>query len=213
MFTGLVEEIGTIRSVSPKGAGVSIEVNAKKILEGIKLGDSIAIAGVCQTVVSFNNTSFKVEAVQETMKRTRFGDFRPGSIVNLERALQVSDRLGGHIVQGHVDEIVFIKDIRQLNGSWRVRLGSQNGEKFEYIVEKGSVALDGISLTVAEYKGETFDVEIIPHTWSNTALKEKKIGDKIHVEYDIIAKYVKQMLSGYKSDDGLSIAKLLQAGF
>lgn len=213
MFTGLVEEVGTIKSVSPRGKGATVVVTANKVLEELKLGDSIAVSGACQTVIAFDNGGFTVEAVQETMRRTRFGSWRSGDPVNLERAMRPMDRLGGHLVSGHVDGLSEVLDIRQLDGSWRLRL-ALSAEGSPFVVEKGSVCLDGISLTIASRGENWFEVEIIPHTWSETTLCNLRKGDRIHVEWDQIAKYVQHMLKGYTSQQGgLTMEKLFQSGF
>lgn len=213
MFTGLIEEVGTVRNVRPRGDGATITVEARQVLEGLELGDSVAISGPCQTVISFDTSSFTVEAIRETMQRTRFGEWKPGQKVNLERAMRPSDRLGGHLVQGHVDGVVEVLKIQELAGSWRLRLAlPEEGRPF--VVEKGSIAIDGISLTVAATGGDWFEVEIIPHTWSHTTLADLKVGGNVHVEWDLIAKYVHHMLSAYTgSKGGLTLEKLLSSGF
>ncbi len=215
MFTGLIEEIGTVRMVRPRGDGAVLTVEANKVLEGVQLGDSIAIAGVCQTVVRYEPGWFQVEAVKETMERTRFGAWRRGERVNLERALRASDRMGGHLVQGHVDGLAEVADIKQLQSSYRLTLRPRDGD-LTYVVEKGSICLDGISLTVASVADAAFDVEIIPHTWQATTLHLLKPGDAIHLEWDVIAKYVHKMLGGYVGrtpTEGLTEGKLREMGF
>ncbi len=212
MFTGLVEEIGKIRTVRPRGDGLTLTIAAKKVLEGVKLGDSIAISGVCQTVIDFSSDSFTVEAIRETMKRTKFGSYKSGDDVNLERALKATDRLGGHIVQGHVDGLVEILSIKELSGSKRVRMNFDKKDK-GLVVEKGSVTIDGISLTIAAVGTDWFEVEIIPHTWEQTILKNFRRGTKINVEWDVLAKYLRSMLSAYKDSAGISMEDIYKAGF
>ena len=155
---------------------------------------------------------FVIEAVQETLTRTKFGNWRRGDKVNLERAIRPMDRLGGHMVSGHVDGMVTIRNIHELGGSWRLTIDLPD-DGHPYVVEKGSVALDGVSLTVASRTKESFDVEIIPHTWENSTLKELRQGDQIHIEYDMIAKYVQHMMAAYADTPGLTKEKLLQLGF
>jgi riboflavin synthase len=146
------------------------------------------------------------------MERTRFGSFRTGTEVNLERALTPKQRMGGHFVQGHVDGLAEILDIRKLAGSWRVAIKLPDDGK-PFVVEKGSVALDGVSLTVASRKPDSFEVEIIPHTWEATTLHSWTVGGEIHLEYDILAKYVSHMLGAYTGGSGLTMDKLMQSGF
>ncbi len=212
MFTGLVEEIGVIKTIRPRGDGAAITVQADKVLVGVQLGDSIALSGACQTVVSFERTSFTVEAVRETMNRTKFGKWTTGQVVNLERAMLPTSRMGGHMVQGHVDCVSEVVSVRQLSGSWRVGIAHMN-EGRQFVVEKGSIALDGVSLTVASTDDKTFEVEVIPHTWANTTLNQWKPGEKVHIEYDIIAKYVANMLGAYTKNEGITMQKLAESGF
>lgn len=212
MFTGLIEEVGTVASVRPRGDGATLVIKASQVLDGMQIGDSVAISGPCQTVIAFDHSSFTVEAIRETMQRTRFGSLKSGSRVNLERAMRPSDRLGGHMVQGHVDGLVELLDIRTIAGSWRVRLSlPEEGKPF--VIEKGSIALDGVSLTVASIAAGFFEVEVIPHTWSHTTLRGLVKGDKVHVEWDVIAKYVNHMLRAYTGASGVDMGKLLAAGF
>ncbi len=218
MFTGLVEEVGTIRMMRRRGDGAILTIEARRVLEDVQKGDSIAIAGVCQTVVHFQPGWFQVEAVKETLERTRFAEWSRGQKVNLERAMRPIDRLGGHLVQGHVDGMAEVAGIKRLESSHRLTLRPLNGD-MTYIVEKGSICLDGISLTVASLTDSTFDVEIIPHTWEATTLHLLKGGDKIHLEWDVIAKYVYKMLHAFKSgtdkkeSGGLTAEKLMEYGF
>jgi riboflavin synthase len=214
MFTGLVEEVGRVKSVAARGDGATLEIEAETVLEGARVGDSISVAGVCQTVVELTPAGFTVEAIRETMARTRFGSWGPGSEVNLERALRPSDRLGGHLVQGHVDGLVAVQEIRELEGSHRLRLQLPEDGR-PYVVEKGSVCLDGISLTVVETSSGWFEVEIIPHTWRETTLRSLRRGDRVHAEWDIIAKYVRNMLAGYLDGGGggVTLEKLFASGF
>ncbi|MCB2210668.1 riboflavin synthase [bacterium] len=212
MFTGLIEEVGVIRGNRPRGEGATITVEAHDILDSsVKIGDSIALNGACQTVVTLEKNLFTVEVVRETLHRTRLGEFKPGDPVNLERAMRPTDRLGGHLVQGHVDGMIKLLNVKPLAGSTRLRLELPEPDA-PFIVEKGSVALHGVSLTVAKRLDDAFEVEIIPHTWQQTTLHLLKPGEKVHVEWDLIAKYVRNML-GPHTGGGLTMDKLRQAGF
>lgn len=212
MFTGLVEEVGTVRQVQRTGDGAEVTVNAKVVTDDLQVGDSVNILGACQTVVRFERESLTVQAVRETLQKTRLGDLKPGDRVNLERAMRPSDRLGGHIVQGHVDGMVDLRSVSRNKLSWRLTLSlPESGRPF--VVEKGSVALDGVSLTVASLTDTSFDVEIIPHTWENTSLNELKSGQNVHVEWDLIAKYVARQVGAMQPGSGLTVEKLIQAGF
>ncbi len=212
MFTGLVEEVGRVQSVKPRGDGVTLAVQARTVLESTKLGDSIAIAGVCQTVVAMNDNSFTVEAISETVQRTRLGELRTGDEVNLERAMRLSDRLGGHLVQGHVDGLLEVLGVTPLKGSWRLRLRLPP-EGTAYVIEKGSIALDGVSLTIAAKGADWLETEIIPHTWEATTLHLLKTGKKVHVEWDLIAKHVHNMLAQASPEKGVTLEKLIASGF
>lgn len=212
MFTGLVEEVGKVRQVKHTGDGVELIVGARAVLEGLQIGDSINILGACQTVVQFDRESLTVQAVRETLERTRLGELKPGDPVNLERAMRPTDRLGGHIVQGHVDGMVELLTVTRNELSWRLRLSlPESGRAF--VVEKGSVALDGVSLTIASLSESAFEVEIIPYTWENTSLSALKTGEKVHVEWDLIAKYVARQMGILKPEGGLTVQKLIDAGF
>lgn len=193
MFTGIIEETGKIKSLIRKKDRQTLTVYCKDMSLQLKIGDSVAINGVCLTVTNRVMNEFEVEAVAETMSRTTVGHFKVGDIVNLERALKVDGRLDGHIVSGHVDSKSTILDIRR----------SAEGLLFEiltpalfsrYIIEKGSVSVDGISLTIAKLNPASFVTAVIPHTFESTALKHKKQGDLVNLEFDILGKYVERML-------------------
>ena len=194
MFTGIVEEIGIIKSISKGSSDASIIVECKNILEDAKIGDSIAIDGVCQTIVRFDKNIFTVEVSNETLKVTNFSSLKAGDRVNLERALTLQSRLGGHVVSGHIDGLVKIKKIQKISEFYNIDFEIEK-DLDKYVVKKGSVALNGISLTVADISYNTFSVAIIPHTFENTALKYLKIGDFVNIEVDILAKYVEKFLS------------------
>ena len=189
MFTGIVEEIGTIEGISINGSSNVIQISANKVLEGTVIGDSIAVNGVCLTVTDISNNSFNADIMPETLNRTYMKNLHKGDKVNLERAMLVGSRFGGHVVSGHIDGIGKITDIVSTdNAVWYTIESSR--EILYYIVEKGSVALDGISLTVAYVDDRCFKVSIIPHTRSQTILGYKRIGDFINIENDIYGKYI-----------------------
>jgi riboflavin synthase len=197
MFTGIIEEIGKIKEISKHGHNLKLRVKAPKILIDLKLGDSININGVCQTVITANGDSFTIEAVEETLRKTNLGELKRNDTVNLERAIRLSDRLDGHLVTGHIDCAGEIKSITTREGSFLYEF--QLPEKsLIYLVEKGSVAVDGISLTVVEVKANSFTVSIIPFTLENTILGKKKLGDLVNVETDLIGKYVESFLTSKK---------------
>ncbi len=192
MFTGIIEETGIIRSLRPSSAGAALLVEAEKCAAGVKLGDSIAVNGVCLTVVETKGRFFSSDLSAETLRRSSLGQAREGLVVNLERALAVGDRLGGHIVQGHVDGM----------GALISSVASGDGFEMEfalpadlarYLVLKGSVAVDGISLTVAGLEQNSFVVAVIPHTYRATNLRQLKKGDIVNLEADILAKYVERL--------------------
>jgi riboflavin synthase len=194
MFTGIIEEIGKIEGISKHGRNLKLRIRASKILNNLKVGDSININGACQTVIETNSDSFTVEAVEETLRKTNLGELKRNDLVNLERALRFSDRLGGHLVTGHVDGVGKIKSIARRDGSFLYEF--ELSEKYlAHLIEKGSVAVDGISLTVVEVKESSFTVSIIPFTLENTTLGTKKLGDLVNIETDLIGKYVERILA------------------
>lgn len=192
MFTGIIEEIGAIKEFSKSTSLIIVE--CKKILEGLKIGDSIAIDGVCQTVIKFDKSSFSVQTSGETLSVTTFANLKTGQRVNLERALTLQSRLGGHIVSGHIDGIAKIKKIEKQDEfyNFKIEFGKDISK---YLAKKGSVALNGVSLTVADIFSNEFSVAVIPHTFENTVLKYLRIGDFVNIEVDILAKYVEKFLS------------------
>ncbi len=196
MFTGIVEEVGRVASLEPPQAPrdiATLTVAAGLVLEGMKLGDSIAINGACLTVVSLNSSSFQVEMVPETMRRTNLGHLAEGKLVNLERPLAVSDRLGGHIVQGHVDGTGTLVSMAPEGDS--VIMGFEaTQDLMPYIVGKGFIALDGASLTVVDKGTTSFTIAVIPYTLQNTIFRERQLGDVVNLEVDVVAKYVESLL-------------------
>jgi len=193
MFTGIIEETGTVRNISLSGNSGRIQVGASVVLEGTKVGDSIAVNGVCLTVTSIDGKSFTADVMAETLRRSNLGQLRGGDLVNLERAMPAEGRFGGHIVSGHIDGTGTIAGMeKEGNATWvRIRTAAA---LLALIVEKGSIAIDGISLTVAQVGAEDFAVSIIPHTSANTTLLRKRIGDTVNLENDIVGKYVQRLV-------------------
>jgi riboflavin synthase len=193
MFTGLIQDVGKIQAVEPAGGGVRLTLSTRLDLASLKIGDSISVDGVCLTVVRMSETAFTAEVSPETLRKSTLSAARQGRPVNLETALKMSDPLGGHLVSGHVDGTGEILEVIPEGNSWRYRFGTSR-EISRYLVEKGSVAVDGISLTVAECGDNEFTVSVIPHTAQSTTLGNKKAGDRVNLENDIIAKYVEKFL-------------------
>jgi riboflavin synthase len=193
MFTGLVEEVGTVRGVRRSGSYQILRVAATTVLEGTRLGDSISIDGACQTVTDLTGESFTVETLAASLDKTTLGAYRPGRRVNLERALTPSSRLGGHFVQGHIDGTGEVTEVREegRNIFFSVDLGE---ELSRFCVGEGSIAIDGVSLTIAALKGREATVNVIPATWRETALADRSPGDRVNIEVDILGRYVARML-------------------
>jgi riboflavin synthase len=211
MFTGLVEEIGQIAGVEAVGTSRRLTIRANKILEDAKIDDSICVSGVCLTVVARAENSFQVQTVDETLRKTTLGSLRQGSRVNLERALRPTDRLGGHFVQGHVDGVGRIADfIPQAAGKLLVVELSQ--ELLRHVIPHGSIALDGVSLTVARLEEPKVTIALIPHTLSQTTLGERRTGDELNVEPDLLGKYVERLLMTRASGE-LTNEKLIAWGY
>jgi riboflavin synthase len=188
MFTGIVEELGRVRA----RAGGRFEVEATTVMDGLAVGDSVSHNGVCLTVVEIGNGWYAVEAVAETLARSNLGDLAPGAAVNLERPVRLTDRLGGHLVQGHVDGVGVIVEAAP---DLYVRV-PDGASVLRYVVEKGSITVDGCSLTVVEPRPDGFTVAVIPHTAAVTTLGRKGPGDRVNIEVDVIAKYVERLLTG-----------------
>ncbi|MBE6862452.1 MAG: riboflavin synthase [Ruminococcus sp.] len=214
MFTGIVEEVGTVKAVQ-KGSSSFIKIQAYRIFEDMHLGDSIAVNGVCLTVTDFGGNVFTADVMNETLSRSSLGTLKSGSHVNLERAMAANGRFGGHIVSGHIDGTGTISKIKN-DGIAVWYTISTSPEIMRYIVEKGSIAIDGISLTVAKVTESTFSVSIIPHTAQQTILSEKKTGDVVNLENDIVGKYVEKLISPVsdnKKQSPISREFLLKHGF
>lgn len=200
MFTGIIEEIGQISGIIKGRNSAVLDIRAKLILDDLKIGDSVAVNGVCLTVIDFNSGGFKADVMHETLNRCALSMLKAGSNVNLERAMRADGRFGGHIVSGHVDGIGKISNIqRDDNAVWYTVKADKNILK--YIVEKGSAAIDGISLTVAKVTETEFSVSVIPHTSEVTVLSEKKVGDIVNIETDIIGKYVEKLFENRKQSN------------
>lgn len=193
MFTGIIEEMGRVRSVSLAGASGQISIEAKKVLEGTRTGDSIAVNGVCLTVVSLERDGFTADVMAETVRRSNLGQLHRGDRVNLERAMAADGRFGGHIVSGHIDGEGLIKSYRKEENAVWITVEADPGI-LRLIVEKGSVCIDGVSLTVAAVSERDFQVSVIPHTGEETTLLKKKPGDKVNLENDVVGKYVERLL-------------------
>jgi len=198
MFTGIIEEIGFVENFS-KNSNALITVQCAKILEDMKIGDSIAINGVCQTVIKFDKNSFSAQVSAETLSKTNLEQLKVKEEVNLERAMTLSSRLGGHIVTGHVDGLAKVKNIQKQADFYTIKFEVEK-ELVKYLAKKGSITINGISLTIADTSANEFSVAIIPHSFENTNLKNLKIGGFVNIEADILAKYVEKILS--TSDNG-----------
>ena len=196
MFTGIIEETGEVVEIKDRAGFRTIQVRGRSVFDDLKLGSSIAVNGVCLTARSLNADTFYAEMSRETLDRTSLGHLAKGAIVNLERPMRGDSRFGGHIVQGHVDGVGRIQRFEREADAWNLEVeypvaGSR------YIVEKGSIAVDGISLTVAALRSSSFSVAIIPHTFENTNLKAANAGDPVNLEFDVIAKYVENLIKPY----------------
>ena len=211
MFTGIIEEIGKVERIQKDIFNCKISIQALKILEDIHLGDSIAVNGICLTVTCFTRQFFTVDVMNETWNRTALRMLKHGSLVNLERAILMSGRLGGHIVTGHIDGTGRISSVRRDKNAVWYQINTQR-EILNLIVEKGSIAIDGISLTVAKVSKTNFSVSVIPHTLNQTILKNKQVGDMVNLENDILGKYVKKLIDNSNSTE-LSKELLCQYGF
>ncbi len=216
MFTGIVEELGTIKHISLSGNSGSIAIKASKVLGGTKIGDSIAVNGVCLTVTTLQPDGFTADVMAETMRRSGLSDVKPGDRVNLERAMAANGRFGGHIVSGHIDGTGTISEFRKEENAVWVRIET-TPQILGLIVEKGSICIDGISLTVATVSKRDFQVSIIPHTADETTLLQKKPGDRVNLENDVIGKYVQKFmgLAPEKEEErsGLTMDMLKDLGF
>lgn len=211
MFTGLIEDVGAIVAVRPEGDGLALGIRTAIPLAEVAKGDSIAVDGACLTAERFEGDVFYVTAGRETLQHTTLGGARPGRRVHLERALRVGDRLGGHLVQGHVDAVGRIASVTDARESWVIWIELPR-EIERYVAEKGSICLDGVSLTVNELRGREARVNVVPHTRAVTRVRDWRAGDAVNVEVDVLAKYVERLL-GRAPGGGLDIETLKRAGF
>ena len=212
MFTGIIEEIGTIKSVQHGSKSVCLTIGAEKLIEDIKSGDSINTNGVCLTVVSFNQGAFSVDVMPESIRRSNLKELKAGSRVNLERALKLNSPLGGHLVSGHIDGTGVIRKTWEEDNALWLSI-SCDASILKYIIEKGSVAIDGISLTIAKVDNQSFDVSVIPHTLKVTVLLDKKAGDTVNIECDVIAKYIEKLAGKNANKGNISLELLAEQGF
>ena len=214
IFTGLIIEVGKVRQAHRRADGAFLVIEANKVLEGTRIGDSISINGVDLTVIEMGEDFFAADASLETLRRSTLGELRAGSRVNLERALAVGERLGGHMVQGHVDGTGELVEVNPEGNAYLMRFKFHRGLG-RYIAMKGSIAVDGISLTVAGLGGDWFEVAIIPHTWRETALRDLKRGDHVNLEVDVLAKYVERLMQRHDepTESKLTIEYLTERGY
>ncbi|MEE0204873.1 MAG: riboflavin synthase [Oscillospiraceae bacterium] len=216
MFTGIIEEVGTVRRVLSGGTAGEISIRAASVLEGTHIGDSIAVNGVCLTVTGMTGDGFTADVMPETLRRTNLGRLNSDSRVNLERAMAAGGRFGGHIVSGHIDGVGTIRSMRREENAVWVTIAAPT-PILRLIVEKGSIAIDGVSLTVAEVTSETFSVSIIPHTGAQTILLSKRPGEQVNLENDVVGKYVQRLLEPYQTETpksgGITEEFLMQYGF
>jgi len=217
MFTGLVEGLGTVKEISRVGGDISLTIAPLFDMSDIRIGDSISVSGACLTVTGMEKATFSVDVSAETISRSTVGQLRKGDFVNLERALRFTDRLGGHLVSGHVDGVGKILKMEQAQRSWRLQIGIDK-DLAKYTIEKGSIAVDGISLTINRCNDAYFEVNIIPQTAKETTILKKKVGDPVNIETDMIGKYVEKFFTREKESEakgspGIDKEMLMKYGF
>lgn len=215
MFTGLIEDVGRVQKLERRGSSAKLSLSTALPAAEFSLGDSVAVNGVCLTVTSIDGSLLTFDVSTETLDKSGLGRLSSGEKVNLERAMRLTDRLGGHIVSGHIDTVATVTERRTESGNIIFSF-TMAADKCRYVIEKGSIAIDGISLTVNSVTSEGFSVNIIPHTAEMTTLKLRKPGDIVNIETDVIGKYVERLLSGVgavKGPGGLSMKKLMENGF
>ena len=211
MFTGIIEEMGSVKALRHEAGAARLTVSASTVLGNTARGDSICVNGVCLTVVDMDASGFSADVAVETLKVTNLGELKIGAKVNLERALQLSARVGGHLVSGHVDAVGRIREKREEGNGWRIFIDAPDAV-LRYVIKKGSIAIDGISLTVADVDKKGFCIAMIPHTAKLTTLGFKAAGDSVNLETDIIGKYVERLLAG-RVEGGVSLDLLKKTGF
>ena len=194
MFSGIIEEVGTVESYG----GATLIVGAKQVLDDLKVSESIMVAGACLTVIELSDSTFMVETVPETLRRTNFGELRPGDHVNLERSLRYGDRVGGHMVQGHVDGVGTVRSVTD-DGNSRIIVFEAAENIIENVVEKGFIAIDGASLTIVDRNSDSFSIAIIPFTFDHTTFNERSEGSRVNIETDVTAKYVANLIEPYRA--------------
>lgn len=195
MFTGLVEEKGKLEEKIKTGEGYQLKFKASVVMNDLKIGSSVAVNGCCLTVVKRTEDSFSVDTIEETLKKTNLGKLAEEDFVNLERPLKADARLGGHFVLGHVDTTGTVEEVKELSNSHWMTISFDESFK-HYLIYVGSVAIDGVSMTVAQLEGNKFSVGIIPHTWKETVFSDKKVSDKVNLEFDVLGKYVERIMEG-----------------
>ncbi len=211
MFTGIVEEVGTVTRCEPMGGGFRFHIRAPQSARELRINDSVSVNGACHTVVWRDDESFRVESVEETLKKTSLGELKDGSSVNLELPMRLNDRLGGHLVLGHVDTAAHITAIVPRESSWMTTV-EVPAEFSRYLVPTGSVTVDGVSLTIAELDGPRFTVSIIPHTMDHTIWSQYGVGRRVNIEFDLVGKYIEQMMPHRRKAD-LRESDLREQGF
>jgi riboflavin synthase len=211
MFTGLIEEVGTVKAVAMRQGARKFTISAGEVLNGLSIDDSVAVSGVCLTVVALLDHSFQVEAVAETLRKTTLGSWQSGRKVNLERSLRLADRMGGHLVQGHVDGVARVSDL-QSPASGQLVSFALPGHLTKYVISEGSIAIDGVSLTVARLQENIATVSLIPHTLQKTTLSDLHVGSQVNVEVDLIGKYIEKLMSAAASNK-LTASWLQKVGY
>jgi riboflavin synthase len=201
MFTGLVEEVGSVSGKIKTGEGFKFKITAKNVVDDLSIGSSIAVNGCCLTVVEKDNNTFAVDTIEETLKKTNLGQTNVGDKVNLERPLKADARLGGHFVLGHVDTVGIVEEIQELSNSHLMTI-SFPAQFSKYLIYVGSVSIDGTSMTVARLGENNFSVGIIPHTWEETVFSQKLVGDSVNLEFDVLGKYVERIMESKQGIDG-----------
>ena len=212
MFSGIIEEVGEIVQVRRNGDGKDVTIRCSKVISEIRLGDSIAVNGVCLTVTAFGSESFHATAVKETLQKTTLDKIKKGDGVNLESSLRLNEKIGGHLLQGHIDCVGVIEVIHRRKGSWMFDI-SFDHSLFANVVPQGSIAIDGVSLTVATILESAIQVSIIPHTFNETLFHKYRVGSNVNIEFDIIGKYIIRYLSLMQAGKKLSLDSLAQSGF
>lgn len=211
MFTGLIEEIGTLKSLRPQNGAVCFAIEGENVLRELKIDDSISVNGVCLTVTKIAAPIFEVQAVEETLRKSNLGNLKIGSQVNLERAVRAADRMGGHFVQGHVDDVGSVSRIQQQEGGILLSI-IMPSRLMKYVISEGSITIDGVSLTVARLNENEITISLIPHTLEKTTLGNLKTGDQVNVEVDVLGKYIENLLR-YPRESKISEPWLEQMGY